>query len=241
MVLEGDAGEATIEGVPGTRASVAAPSPSVAAVPSVATPSVAAPSVVAPSSTARPMADGDAGGFDALIMVSGGGGAEGRGGKVRTGIIVRTVVAGDRRAPAHLLQRGHGEDILRARAVFRSARAAIGGGGDRHGRALLRGSLLVRLLGRGDRGGTMRSPRWSRDPKDFRLTASNKKRANPSNCIRVWWHASTLPGVFCQLVLSSWGHTLTRVDLECIGKCNLCLFSFWFRETPASPVMRTLL
>ena len=182
LVLEGDAGETTIEGVPGRRAPVAAAS---GAAPLVAAPSGAAPSGAAPSSTARATADGDVGGFDALIMVSGGGGAGGRGGKVRTGIVARTVAAGDQRAPAHLLQRGHGEDTLRARAVIRSARAAIGRGGDRHGRALLRGSLLVSLLGREDRGGTMRTPRWSREPEDFRLTASNKKRANPSNCIRV--------------------------------------------------------
>ena len=37
-----------------------------------------------------------------------GGSAGGRGGNVRTGIVVRTVAVGDRRAPAHLLQRGHG-------------------------------------------------------------------------------------------------------------------------------------
>jgi hypothetical protein len=34
----------------------------------------------------------------------------------------------------------------------------------------------------------MRTPRWSREPEDFRLTASNKKRANPSNCGRVLRH-----------------------------------------------------
>ena len=44
---------------------------------------------------ARAAADADAGDFDALDMVSGGGGAEGRGSKVETGIVARTVAAGD--------------------------------------------------------------------------------------------------------------------------------------------------
>lgn len=100
LVLEGDAGETTIEGVPGTRAPVAAAS---STAPSVAAASGAAPSGAAPSSTARATADGDAGGFDALDMVSGGGGAEGHASKVRMGVVARTVAAGDRRAPAHLL------------------------------------------------------------------------------------------------------------------------------------------
>ena len=51
-------------------------------------------------------ADADTGGFDALGMVSGGGGVKGRVSKVRTGIVARTVAAGDLQAPAHLLQLG---------------------------------------------------------------------------------------------------------------------------------------
>ena len=80
-MLEGDAGETMIEGVPGTRAPVAAASSTAL---SVAAASGAAPSGAVPPSTARATADWDMGGFDALMMVSGGGGAGGRGGKVRT-------------------------------------------------------------------------------------------------------------------------------------------------------------
>ena len=60
----------------------------------------------------------DVGGVDALNMVSGSGGTEGCASKVRTGIVVQTVAAGDQRTPAHLFQWGHTEDIVRARAVI---------------------------------------------------------------------------------------------------------------------------
>ena len=109
----------------------------------------------------RPHETGDAnrGGFDALGMVIGSDGAEGHTSTVRVIVVARAVAMGDQRTPAHLLQRGHVEDIVRACAVIQSAVAAIRGGHDHHGRALLSGSLLVTLLGQGDGGGTMHSPK----------------------------------------------------------------------------------
>ena len=64
----------------------------------------AVPLVAAPLVAARAAANADAGGFDAVDMVSGGGSAEGRRSKVRMRIVVWTVTAGGQRVPAHLLQ-----------------------------------------------------------------------------------------------------------------------------------------
>ena len=69
--------------------------------------------------------------------------------------------------PAPLLQWGHGDDPLQARSEIPSAAAAIGGGRDRHGREFLSGSLLARLLVKGDVGGAMRSPKGTRGLEVF--------------------------------------------------------------------------
>ena len=54
--------------------------------------------------------------LDAPGTVNGGSGGEGRASKMRTRSFARTVVAGDLQTQAHLLQWGHGVDILQARA-----------------------------------------------------------------------------------------------------------------------------
>ena len=125
----------------------------------------------------RDRCDGDCQSPDALDVVSGGGGAEGHASKVRTGFFAWTVVEEDRRMPSHLLQWGHREDILQARAVIRSAVASIGCSHDCHGRVVLSGRLLVTLLGQSDGGGTMRSPVVPRSLEVARRTGSNKNNA----------------------------------------------------------------
>ena len=134
---------------------------------------------------ARAAADADADSFDALDMVSGGGRAEGRVSKARTGIFAWTLATGDQRTQAHLLQWSHGENILRPRAVIQSVTATIRGGRNHHGRVLLTRSLLVTLLGQGDEGGAMRSPMGPLDLEFFCLTASNKKYVKDANYVRV--------------------------------------------------------
>ena len=64
------------------------------------------------SVTAPAAVDVDAGGVGVLDMASGGGGAEGHASKVRTGGFARTGVTRDQRTLDHLLQGGHGEEIL---------------------------------------------------------------------------------------------------------------------------------
>ena len=55
------------------------------------------------SVVARASGDADAGGFDALAMVSGGGGAEGHSSKARTGIVTQMVTQEDRLKLLHRL------------------------------------------------------------------------------------------------------------------------------------------
>ena len=106
--------------------------------------------------------NGDHQSLDALDVVSGGCGAEGHANKVRTVISAWTVVEGGCWTPPPFRQCGHGEDILRGFALLQSAVVTIGGDHNCHGQVVLSGSLFVTLLGRGDGGGTMRSPWWSR-------------------------------------------------------------------------------